>query len=461
MNQSSPVVAFIVAMSAVVVAAACSSSSKSSPHAVTFANTIEALVQDKCQSCHHDGGIAPFALVSYDQLKAVAGSAKDSLVQRDMPPWGAFDDPTCTVSRKFKDNLSLTPEQIGTFTQWIDRGMPLGDVRDRPPPRTVFAERDLVGRTHTFEVAEPYVVEAMGKDEIRCFPLDPGFDRDTWIGESIVVPVDAKVVHHALVYIDREHEGVAKAGSAGSYSCFGGPELKEPALLLAWSPGGVSTTYGENAGVKIAKNAHLVMQVHYHPIATAATGRMSIELKALPARPAHVAEFALIGNASSGSAASNPRLLPGPDDPPSGPAFLIPSNAKSHTESMEFVIPDTYRPSSVAAVGAHMHWAGVGMKIEVHRKRPIEGEPESECLFSMPKYDFNWQRTFAYDTPLSEAPVLRAGDSLRITCIFDNTTENRHIARVMSENRLATPPDIRLGAESLDEMCQAMLVVID
>jgi hypothetical protein len=456
-KRRSIVLAIGVGFVLAIAAPACSSTE--SDRDVTFANTIGPLVQQKCQNCHCTGGIAPFSLATYDEVKAMGERAKEKVARREMPPWGAFDDDSCSVIRKYKDDLSLTQKQIDTFVQWVDRGMPRGSVRAAPTPTV--RPTGIVDKTGAYDVATSHMVDANAADDMRCFPVDPGFTRDTWILESMVVPVDPKVVHHALVYIDKDHEGVAKAGAAGSYPCFGGPELTNAPLLLAWSPGEASTTYGENAGVWVPKGAHLVTQVHYHPIDTSTTGRMSIEVKGIPASPGRVAQFVLLGNAADGAKGSNPRLLPGTDDPPEGPAFVIPPNAKQHVEAMEFLLPDTLPPTSIAAAGAHMHWAGVGMKIELIRKAPVDEEPANECLLSMPKYDFTWQRTFAYDTPSDKYPIVRRGDKLRITCTYDNTPDNPHISQLMNEQRMASPPTIRLGGRSVDEMCQAMLVVIN
>ena len=105
-----------------------------------------------------------------------------------------------------------------------------------------------------------------------------------------------------------------------------------------------------------------------------------------------------------------------------------------------------------------MHWAGVAMTVEVDRRAP-EGDPAHECLLNT-KYDFAWQRTYAYDTPVDRAPVLRAGDKVRISCTYDNTKDNPYIVRAMTEQRRATPAPIRLGGTSADEMCQAILVLV-
>lgn len=458
-KRTSVVLAAGVALSFATAAAACSSTEASRD--VTFESTIAPLIQAKCQNCHYEGGIAPFALVTYEQVTAMADRAKAKVVRREMPPWGAFDDESCTVARPYKNDLSLTQKQIDTFVRWVDRGMPRGGIRTSSPLPSVIHPTGLADRTGAYDVATTHMVDAKGPDDTRCFPVDPKFDRDTWILESQVIPEDPKVVHHALVYIDRDHQGVAKAGKEGSYPCFGGPEIKDAPLLLAWSPGAATTTYGENAGVWVPKGAHLVMQVHYHPIETATTGRLNIEVRGLPASPGRVAQFILLGNAEDGAKGSNPRLLPGPNDPPEGPAFVIPPNAKGHVEAMEFLLPDTLPPTSIASVGAHMHWAGSGMKIELLRRAPVEEEPSNECLFSMPKYDFTWQRTFAYDAPIDKSPIVRGGDRVRITCTYDNTPDNPHIARLMNEQRMTTPPTIHLGGSSVDEMCQAMLVVIN
>ncbi|MBX3219864.1 MAG: hypothetical protein KF795_05045 [Labilithrix sp.] len=444
--------------------AACSSSSSSSDGGddpLTFAQAIEPLVQEKCQSCHREGGIAPFALVTYEDVRAMGEAAKGKVERREMPPWGAFDDPTCTVNHSFRDDLTLTDEQIDLFVRWVDRGMPLGNPAKRPPART-FAATGLVDKTASYQLPAPYAVTP-GKDDIRCFPIDPGFAEDTWIGGSNVVPGDPRVVHHVIVYVDPKRQGVEKAAGTGSYPCFGGPDVQDPSLLLAWAPGVPPTTYGEEAGLKIPKGAHLVMQVHYHPGYETVNDQTSIELKTLSYKPGYVAQVILAGNAETADGVI--KLLPGPNDPPSGPAFIIPSNVKGHTESMELVIPEkigdiTVPDLGVYAVGAHMHWAGVDMKIEVERKAPQGAQPAKECLLGTPKYDFNWQRAYQYDAPLDQLPTVGPGDKLRFTCTYDNTTGNRHVQRAMSEMRMSSPPEIKLGETTLDEMCLGVLVTV-
>jgi len=464
-------VGFLSLAAVAVLSSACSSSKDDeegtqqpiSPEATpTFTGTIESLLQKRCQSCHSPGGIAPFGLMTYEEVKGLGAIAKSKVQLREMPPWGAFDDESCKVQHGFKDDLRLSDAEIAQFTAWVDAGMPFGDAAKRPPPVT-FPPSGLANKTHTFTMPAPYTVEAGGKDDIRCFPVDPGFAADTWVGGVNVVPGDPRVVHHVIVYVDAKGDSTAKAGAAGNYPCFGGPGVDNPSLLLAWAPGVPATDYGDDTGLKIAKGSKLVVQVHYHPGQTTVPDQTGFEIRALPGKPTYAAQVLLLGNAANANGII--KLLPGPGDPPEGPAFKIPANAAKHTESMELVLPETVQgfplpQLNVRAVGAHMHWAGVDMKIELERKAAVSGEAPKECLLGTPKYDFNWQRAYEYAEPIERLPVLRAGDKLRFTCTYDNTSNNPRVRKALAEQQIAAPTDIALGEETLDEMCLGVVVAI-
>jgi len=66
------------------------------PH-VTFSNQVARLLQAHCQTCHHDGGIAPFPLVTYADAYANRVQIAAMTEARKMPPWKAAPD--CRTSR--------------------------------------------------------------------------------------------------------------------------------------------------------------------------------------------------------------------------------------------------------------------------------------------------------------------------------------------------------------------------
>ena len=62
---------------------------------------------------------------------------------REMPPWHV--DRTIGI-QKFKDDPSLTDEEIATIAAWVDAGAPRGNPADMPPLRAV-RRRAAAGRS--------------------------------------------------------------------------------------------------------------------------------------------------------------------------------------------------------------------------------------------------------------------------------------------------------------------------
>ena len=54
---------------------------------ITWYKDIAPLIQNKCASCHHDGGGAPFSLLSYEDVTKRASFIRDVVKSRYMPPW--------------------------------------------------------------------------------------------------------------------------------------------------------------------------------------------------------------------------------------------------------------------------------------------------------------------------------------------------------------------------------------
>ncbi|MGB8166380.1 MAG: redoxin family protein, partial [Chthoniobacteraceae bacterium] len=56
---------------------------------LTYHGRISRLVQANCQECHRGGGIAPFALETYEQVTAKSGMIRKMVDRGLMPPWFA------------------------------------------------------------------------------------------------------------------------------------------------------------------------------------------------------------------------------------------------------------------------------------------------------------------------------------------------------------------------------------
>ena len=106
------------------------------PSDVTFTKDIAPILQRSCQNCHRPDGVAPMALVNYEDVRPWARAIK----QRTgigphagvMPPW--YVEKNIGI-QQFKDDPSLSDDEIAKIARWVDGGAPRGNPADMPPPR--------------------------------------------------------------------------------------------------------------------------------------------------------------------------------------------------------------------------------------------------------------------------------------------------------------------------------------
>src|SRR5438128_3051816 len=93
---------------------------------VTFTKDIAPILQRSCQNCHRPDSVAPMSLTTYDAARPWARSIKQKVSQREMPPW--FIDRRIGI-QKFKEDPSLSDDEIALIVKWVDSGAPQGDPR--------------------------------------------------------------------------------------------------------------------------------------------------------------------------------------------------------------------------------------------------------------------------------------------------------------------------------------------
>jgi Copper type II ascorbate-dependent monooxygenase, N-terminal domain len=466
--------ALISGAAACVVAAACSSSSPSpaasQTSAVTFHKDVEPIVQHKCQGCHVAGGIAPFPLTTYADAKPYAALMAQNTAAGIMPPWGAAPSSDCTPLRGWKEDARLSAAQIATIQAWNDQGALEGDPKDAPGAIAAPAS-GLSGMSMELEPPAAYTPVDNGSDQFRCFVLDPQLTSPQYVNGTFIVPGNTASVHHALVFADPNGASTALVTdpATNSYDCFGGPGFTQTSLVTAWAPGGVPIEYPSDVGQPIAAGSLLVMQVHYHPHHTGAAlgpDQSKLQLRFTSSAPAHVATALLAGNfdapASSSSTPPDTGLVPGPDDPATGPVFDIPAGVKGHTETMQITVPQGYPTVRLLGIAGHQHYVGSSVSITIARQSAEvqSGAPANECLLSIPRWDFNWQRFYLYDAPIDQLPVAGPGDVVDVKCTYDNTLDNALLLSSLTDRGLSEPQDVKLGETTLDEMCLGAFVFI-
>ena len=100
---------------------------------ITFHKDIEPILQANCQGCHRPGGAGPMPMLTYEQVAPFAGLIEYKTGLRDqagaMPPWYLEKD---VGIQDFKDDMSLSEEEIFAISAWARSGSPQGDPADAP-----------------------------------------------------------------------------------------------------------------------------------------------------------------------------------------------------------------------------------------------------------------------------------------------------------------------------------------
>ena len=423
---------------------------------VTFHEHVEPILQKRCQTCHHEGGIGPFSLLSYDDAFRQASALVKQASTRAMPPWGQATTDECKPRHGFRGDPTLTTAEIDTLSKWLAEGAVEGDPKKAPAPRT-FGDELLAGTTEDWKIPNPYLVKAGLSDEFMCFVIDPKLTETIYLDGVAFVPGNPKVSHHALAFVDPTGEAAKLADAEGKYQCFGGPRAAG-SLMTAWAPGVPPADFGSRIGLEVPAGAVIVVQMHYHPKEDSdQLDQTRLVVRRRTSLPEFVAKTRLIGNASGPNGFI--KLLPGMNDE-NGVEFRIPAGASNHVETMEYAHSQK-KVQRIASVGAHMHWVGVDMKIDIERKNPSATQPANECLLQTPRYDFNWQRGYAYDAEIEALPTIEAGDTLRIRCTYDNTMDNRGVRKALTEMHLTAPQVVTLGESTLEEMCLGAFTILE
>ena len=135
--------------------------------APTFTRDIAPILQAKCEECHRPNQMAPMALVTFEDVRPWVKSIASRVGTRQMPPWHI--DRTVGI-QQFKNDRSLTDEQVDTVLRWAAAGAPRGDAKDLPPPRkwndesNVWTEQAKLGSPDLVITSTPYTMPAVAQD---------------------------------------------------------------------------------------------------------------------------------------------------------------------------------------------------------------------------------------------------------------------------------------------------------
>jgi len=143
---------------------------------ITFHKDVALILNNHCVSCHRPGEIGPMSFLSYETTRPWARSIKDKVVKREMPPWAA--DPH--ASMKFRNDRSLSQQQIDTIAAWSNAGAPRGNPADAPPAPTFASGWQLGEPDFVFEQPIEWTVKPDAQEPYLYFYEKIPFSEDKW-----------------------------------------------------------------------------------------------------------------------------------------------------------------------------------------------------------------------------------------------------------------------------------------
>ncbi len=353
---------------------------------ITYHNRVSRIIQQNCGNCHREGGVAPFALTTLEDVQSHAGMIEQVVEQGLMPPWFASDalvdktlvesatDKNVEVLSPWINDCSLGENEKRDLLTWLAGEMPAGDAADAPQSLSFESDWEIGTPDAVFQFAQPQEIKATGVMPYQNVEVPTGLDDDKWVQAIEVKPGNRSVVHHVLVFVQGEgKEHRERDGFWGIYV-----------------PGNSSLFYPDGFAKRLPKGAKLHFQMHYTPNGTATTDRTSIGIVYAKQPPQHEVQVTGIFNSK----------------------IRIPAGAENHSEIATLPIPADAR---VLGFLPHMHLRGKAARYEL-----VRSGGDIETLLDVPNYDFNWQLLYRYRDPL----LVERGDTIRFTSWYDNSVNN-------------------------------------
>jgi hypothetical protein len=382
---------------------------------VTFSKDIAPIVFKNCASCHRPGESAPFALLSYAEVKRKGKQIAEVTESHQMPPWKA--EP---VSFAYRNERRLKEPEIALIQQWVKAGMPegAGPAPEKPKFGSGWAlgEPDLV-----VEMPAAYHVPADGPDIYRNIAVPLGLAEDKWVTAIDMKPTARGAVHHVLYFADPN--GKAHEKKQGTEPGFNGMRPSASIALGGFALGAQPGKFPDGFAMKVPKGSDFVVQYHFHP-----TGKAEAEKSVLGcyfAKEAPKRQMSRIQMPPHYSLFS---------------ALDIPAGEK------DFVVRDSYTlpvALDAIAVGAHAHYIARQMKLTA-----TFPDGEVKTLLWIKDWDFAWQDRYYF----KDLVALPKGTKLDTEIHWDNSAKN-------PRNPSSPPVRVTWGEESKDEMGSVSLIV--
>jgi tetratricopeptide (TPR) repeat protein len=376
---------------------------------VTFSRDVAPILFAHCAACHRPGGGAPFALLSYAEVRSRARLIAQATRARTMPPWKPEPG-----FGSFVGERRLSDADVDIIQKWIASGSPEGDPRELPPMPAAAATWQMGMPDLIVGMPEAYELKAAGADVFRTFVVPIPVTATRYVRGIEVRPGSAAAVHHASVKIDStqsSRELDAEEPGPG-YDGGGGRTARFPdGHFFAWTPGQAPYLLPDGTAWRLDPSTDLVLELHMTPTGRSEPVRTEIGFFFTDAPPNRIPFMLRLGSQTID-------IAPGRND---------------YVVSDSFVLPV---PVQVTGIQPHAHYLARQMKA-------LARLPDGSLrwLLSIKDWDFRWQEVYRYSEPIE----LPAGTTVEMEFTYDNSAAN-----VRNPNR--PPARVTFGQDSRSEM---------
>jgi len=422
-----------------VLAAAAPAIAADTPAKVTFSKDVAPIFQQKCQTCHQPNSIAPMSLISYQESRPWARSIRERVSTRQMPPWHI--DKSVGV-QKFKNDMSLSDEQIDTIVKWVDAGAPQGDPKDMPPPVPVQTDnqwqavRDGFGEPDLVVKSAEYTMPAVHQDTWWRPTSDIPLTEPRWVKMVEIRPTNMKgrkIIHHSVAYLvlnndpDAVNKGTATGPAPANLTA--DDLVNRRPMLMEWAIGKGYDQYRPDTGKLLVPGEKISWDHHAHAVGEEITAGAEIGLWFYPKGQEPKYRSYLIGFTGIKNRGANTTMLD------------IPPNSVAHTEGFTVLKENTL----ITNFQPHFHLRGKAMLVEA-----ILPDGGTQVISYVSNFNFNWMTNYIYAD--DAAPAFPKGTVIHVTAFYDNT----------KNNKFNPDPEqwVGYGDRTVDEMAHSWMNVV-
>jgi hypothetical protein len=373
---------------------------------VTFTKDIAPILQRSCETCHRPNAAAPMSLRTYEDVRPWARAIKQRTGVGPragvMPPW--YVEKNIGIQH-FKNDPSLSAEEIAKIAKWADAGAPRGNPADMPALR-VWDEKNQwsIGEPDLVVKTTDLVVKANTPDWWGEIPrVATGLTEDRYVSALEIREVNdvetsgsgrhtvgGRYVFHHMIWSTKVMDS---AGNSTERVAFNDDSTGWPVHEV-----GREADFFDEKSARLLKAGSYVVSdsVHLHSNGRDTKSHLEIAFKFMPRgyKPEYKRSLIALGNGVDID-------IKPMEDKQELHAYAV---LQEHTKILSFE--------------PHLHAPGERMCLEAIWGYNIQ---TLNCV----GYDHNWVR--GYDYADDQQPLLPKGTILHIIGYMNNTPTNKNI----------------------------------